>query len=205
MKITQRKVLKIQEEKKHLKLKKLKKGIKTTEDVKVPIQRKNKNMDFHYEEQNVDIEEENEEEESEESPQYIVEVESYTSPTIKNIVEKIAENELLNGINTCLMIKGQEQKGILFLGQNETIIFVSFEGKKETIISLNNIKRIYFNIKGSVNLRNYKKKSDDRFIRFVELNNKKTDFKFNNDTELEYLIKGLIQTYRNRNPQLIKI
>ena len=184
--------------------KKLKKGIRTTEDVKVPIQRKNKNMNYHYEKQNVDIEEENEEEEREESPQYIVEVESYISPGIKNIDEKIAENEILNGINTCLMINGQEQKGILFLGQNEAIIFVSFEGKNETIISLNNIKRIYFNIKGSVNLRNYKKKSNDRFIQFVELNNKKTDFKFNNDTELEYLIKGLIQTYRNRKPPIDK-
>ena len=102
------------------------------------------------------------------------------------------------------MIKGQNRKGILFLGQNETIIFISFEGKKETIISLNNIKRIYFNIKGSVNLRNYKKKSNDRFIQFVELNNKKTDFKFNNDTELEYLIKGLIQNYRNRTPPIDK-
>ena len=185
--------------------KKLKKGIRTTEDVKVPIQRKNKNMNYHYEEENVDIEEENqEEEESEEPPQYIVEVESYTSPNIKNIDEKIAENELLNGIKTCLMINGQDQKGIIFLGENETIIFVSFEGKKETIISLNNIKRIYFNIKGSTNLRNYKKKSNDRFIQFVELNNKKTDFKFNNDTELEYLIKGLIKTYRNKTPPIDK-
>ena len=151
------------------------------------------------------IEENQEEEESEEFPQYIVEVESYTSPKVKNIDEKIAKNELLNGINTCLMIKGQDQKGILFFGQNETIIFVSFEGKKETIISLNNIKRIYFNIKGSVNLRNYKKKNNDRFIQFVELNNKKTDFKFNNDTELEYLIKGLIQTYKIEHRKLIKI
>ena len=34
--------------------KKLKKVIKTTEEVKMPAQRKNKNMNYHYEEQNVD-------------------------------------------------------------------------------------------------------------------------------------------------------
>ena len=44
----------------------------------------------------------------------------------------------------------------------------------EDSISLNNIKRIYFNVRGSINLRNYKKKQSERFIQFVELNNKKT-------------------------------
>ena len=186
--------------------KKLKKEIRTTEDVKVPIQKKNKNMNYRYEEENVDIEEENqEEEESEESPQYIVEAESYTSPTIRHIDENKAENELLNGIKTCLMINGQDKKGVLFLGEKETIIFICFEDKKETIISLNNIKRIYFNIRGTPNLKNYKKKTNnERFIQFVELNNKKTDFKFNNDTELEYFIKGLIKTYKNKTQPIDK-
>ena len=187
--------------------KKMKKGKITTEDVKVPIQKKSKNSNYQYEEENVDIEEENqeEEEESEESPQYIIEAESYISPTIRYIDEKRAEDELLNGIQTCLMINGQDKKGILFLGQNEKIIFTSFEDKKETIISLNNIKRIYFNIKGSSNLRNYNKKSNnERFIQFVDLNNKKTDFKFNNDTELEYFIKGLIKSYKNKTPPIDK-
>ena len=186
--------------------KKLKKEIRTTEDVKVPIQKKNKNMNYRYEEENVDIEEENqEEEESEESPQYIIEVESYTSPTIRYIDENKAENELLNGIKTCLMINGQDKKGVLFLGEKETIIFICFEDKKETIISLNNIKRIYFNIRGTPNLKNYKKKTNnERFIQFVELNNKKTDFKFSNDTELEYFIKGLIKTYKNKTQPIDK-
>ena len=187
--------------------KKMKKGKITKEDVKVPIQKKSKNSNYQYEEENVDIEEENqeEEEESEESPQYIIEAESYISPTIRYIDEKRAEDELLNGIQTCLMINGQDKKGVLFLGENETIIFLSFENKKETIISLNNIKRIYFNIKGSSNLRNYNKKSNnERFIQFVDLNNKKTDFKFNNDTELEYFIKGLIKSYKNKTPSIDK-
>ena len=186
--------------------KKMKKEKITTEDVKVPIQKKIKNSNYQYEEENADIEEENqEEEESEENPQYIIEAESYTSPTIRYIDEKKAEDELLNGIQTYLMINGQDKKGILFLGGNETIIFVSFEDKKETIISLNNIKRIYFNIKGSSNLRNYNKKTNnERFIQLVELNNRKTDFKFNNDTELEYFIKGLIKSYKNKTPPIDK-
>ena len=133
--------------------KKLKKDIKTTEDIKVPIQNKNKN--YHYEEQNVDLNEEIEEEEEEneeEPPQYVIEAEAYTSPTLKNIDEKKAEYEILNGIKTSMMVNGQEKKGIIFLGENEEIIFLSFEDQKETVISLNNLKRIYFNIRGSSNL-----------------------------------------------------
>ena len=186
--------------------KKLKKDIKTTEDIKVPIQNKNKN--YHYEEQNVDLNEEIEEEEEEneeEPPQYVIEAEAYTSPTLKNIDEKKAEYEILNGIKTSMMVNGQEKKGVLFLGENEEIIFLSFEDQKETVISLNNLKRIYFNIRGSSNLINYKKKTNnERFIQFVELNNKKTDIKFNNDTELEYLVKGLIQTFKHKSPPLDK-
>ena len=182
--------------------KKLRKNIKTTQDIKVPIQNKNRNMNYQYEQENLDVNEENEEMEEfeEEPPQYIIEAESYTSPTIKNIDEKIAENEILNGIRASLMINGQEKKGLLFLGKNEEIIFISFEDKKEKVVQLNNIKRIYFNIKGSSNLMNYKKRvNNDRFIQFVELNNKKTDFKFNSNVELEYFIKGLIQTFRNKS------
>ena len=111
--------------------KKLKKDIKTTEDVKVPIQNKNKN--YHYEEQNVDLNEEIEEEEEEneeEPPQYVIEAEAYTSPTLKNIDEKKAEYEILNGIKTSMMVNGQEKKGVLFLGENEEIIFLSFEDQK---------------------------------------------------------------------------
>lgn len=179
-------------------IKKLKKGTKTTEEQKVPIQNRNKNnVNYHYEEQIVDAEE-NEEEESEESPQYIIELESYTSPTFKFIDEKRAEYELINGIKCSLMINGEEKKGILFLGKNGKIIFISFDSK-ETEIDLYNIKRIYFNIKGSDNLRNYTKKSnDERFIQIIELNNRKTDFKFNNNDDLEYFIKGLISAYKSK-------
>ena len=177
-------------------IKKLKKGTKTTEEQKVPIQNKN-NVNYHYEEEIVDAEE-NEEDESEESPQYIIELESYTSPTFKFINEKTAEYELINGIKCSLMINGEEKKGILFLGKNGKIIFISFDNK-ETEIDLYNIKRIYFNIKGSDNLRNYTKKSnEERFIQIIELNNRKTDFKFNNNDDLEYFIKGLISAYKSK-------
>ena len=63
------------------------------------------------------------------------------------IDEKRAEDELLNGIMPCLMSNGWDKKGIIFLGGNETILFVSFEDKKEPIIILK--KRII----------NYNKKS----------------------------------------------
>ena len=178
-------------------VKKLKKGTKTTEEQKVPIQNRN-NINYHYEEQNIDVEE-NEEEESEESPQYIIELESYTSPTFKFIDEKTAENEIINGIKCSLMINGEEKKGIVFLGKNKKLIFISFNDKKETGIDLYNIKRIYFNIKGSDNLRNYTKKSnEERFIQLIELNDRKTDFKFNNNDDLEYFIKGLISAYKSK-------
>jgi hypothetical protein len=96
------------------------------------------------------------------------------------------------------MINGEEKKGILFLGKNGKIIFISFDNK-ETEIDLYNIKRIYFNIKGSDNLRNYTKKSnEERFIQIIELNNRKTDFKFNNNDDLEYFIKGLISAYKSK-------
>ena len=85
------------------------------------------------------------------------------------------------------------------MGKNGKIIFISFADKKETEIDLYNLKRIYFNIKGSDNLRNYTKKSNnERFIQIIELNNRKTDFKFNNNDDLEYFIKGLIAAYKNK-------
>lgn len=94
--------------------------------------------------------------------------------------------------------KWRRKKGILFLGKNGKIIFISFDNK-ETEIDLYNIKRIYFNIKGSDNLRNYTKKSnEERFIQIIELNNRKTDFKFNNNDDLEYFIKGLISAYKSK-------
>ena len=52
------------------------------------------------------------------------------------IDEKRAEDELLNGIMLCLMSNGWDKKEILFLGWNEAILFISFEDKKEPIISL---------------------------------------------------------------------
>ena len=183
-------------------VKKLKKGTKTLEEQKVPIQNRN-NVNYHYEEENVNVEE-NEDEESEDSPQYIIELESYTSPTFKFIDEKRAEYELINGIKCSLMINGEEKKGILFLGKNGKIIFISFDNK-ETEIDLYNIKRIYFNIKGSDNLRNYTKKSnEERFIQIIELNNRKTDFKFNNNDDLEYFIKGLISAYKSKASSIDK-
>ena len=188
--------------------KKLKKGVKTIEELKVPIQKKNKNknINYRYEEENVDINEENEEEEeSEESPQYIIELESYTSPTFKYINKKKAEEEILQGIKASMMINGKEKKGILFLGDKERIIFTTFENKIENYIPLNNLKRIYFNIKGSENTRSYKKKSDkEKFIQIVELNNKKTDFKFDTYKELEYFVLGIIQTFKNKIPPIDK-
>ena len=109
-------------------IKKLKKGIITKEDQKVPIKRKNKELNYHYEVENVDIENE-EEEESEEPPQYIIEAESYTSPSFKDVNENYAEEAILNGIKISLMLNGKEKKGIIFLGENEKLIFVCFEDK----------------------------------------------------------------------------
>ena len=54
-----------------------------------------------------------------------------------------------------------KKKGLIFLGKNGKVVFVSFEDKKETELNLFNIKRIYFNIKGSDNIRNYAKKSNE--------------------------------------------
>ena len=189
--------------------KKLKNRIKTTEEQKFPIQNNynRRNINNNIKEENVllDIKEPDDEEESEESPQYIIEVESYTSPTFRKVDEKKAEKAVLNGIYCSQMVNGNEKTGIIFLGENQKLIFVCFEDKKETIIDLNYIKRIYFNIRGSVNMRNYTmKNNNERFMQFVQLNNIKLDFKFKNDDELELLIKGLYVAYKNKAPIIDK-
>jgi len=103
------------------------------------------------------------------------------------------------------MINGVEKIGIVFLGENQKLTFVCFGDKKETQIDLNYIKRIYFNIRGSVNMRNYTIKSNnEKFIQFVQINNIKFDFKFKNEQDLEYLIKGLYVAYKNKTPVLNK-
>ena len=197
--------------------KKYKKGIKTIEEQKFPIQNNfykynntknylNKNNNNIKEEYiQVNEKEQSDEEESEEVPQYIIEVESYTSPTFRNVEEKKAEDFILNGINCSQMVNGEEKIGIIFLGENQKLIFASFENKKETIIDLNYIKRIYFNIKGSVNLRNYiVKNNNEKFIQFVQINNIKIDFKFKNENDLELFIKGLYVAYKNKTPIINK-
>ena len=190
-------------------IKKLKKGIKTTEEKKFPIQNnynsKNINNNIKEEYVQLNIGEQDDDEESEESPQYIIEVESYTSPSFRNVDEKLAEKAVLSGIHCSQMVNGNEKVGIIFLGENQKLVFVCFEDKKETLIDLNFIKRIYFNIKGSVNLRNYTiKTNNERFMQFVQMNNIKFDFKFKNDNELELLIKGLYVAYKNKTPPINK-
>ena len=190
--------------------KKLKKGTKITEEQKFPIQNYYNNKKYtnnYYKEEkvNLDVKEQSDEEESEESPQYIIEVESYTSPTFRNVDEKNAEKSIINGINCSQMINGIEKVGVIFLGENQKLIFICLEDKKETQIDLNYIKRIYFNIRGSVNLRNYSIKSNnEKFIQFVQINNIKYDFKFKNEKDLEFLIKGLYVAYKNKTPVLSK-
>ena len=189
--------------------KKLKKGTKITEEQKFPIQNYNnkKYTNNYYKEEkvNLDVKEQSDEEESEESPQYIIEVESYTSPTFRNVDGKNAEKSIINGINCSQMINGIEKVGVIFLGENQKLIFICLEDKKETQIDLNYIKRIYFNIRGSVNLRNYSIKSNnEKFIQFVQINNIKYDFKFKNEKDLEFLIKGLYVAYKNKTPVLNK-
>ena len=187
--------------------KKMKKGIKTIEEQKFQIQNNydRKNNNIKEEIVHIDVKEESDEEESEESPQYIIEVESYTSPTFRKVDEKKAEQSILNGIHCSQMVNGVEKVGIIFLGENQKLIFVCFEDKKETIIDLNYIKRIYFNIRGSVNMRNYTMKTNnEKFIQFVQINNTKIDLKFKNEDELELLIKGLYIVYKNKTPIIDK-
>ena len=189
--------------------KKLKKGTKTIEEQKFPIQNNynKKAINSYYKEENVnlDVKEQSDEEESEDTPQYIIEVESYTSPTFRKVDEKRAENAVLIGIHCSQMINGVEKVGIIFLGENQKLIFICYEDKKESEVDLNYIKRIYFNIRGSVNLRNYTAKTNnEKFMQFVQINNIKIDFKFKNEEDLEFLIKGLYVAYKNKTPAVNK-
>ena len=139
-----------------------------------------------------------EEDDDENVPQYVIEVESYTSPTFKDVDEQKAENAILKGVPCSMMILGKEEKGLLFLGANENLIFSAFNDGKNFEIDLNEIVRIYFNIRGSENLRNYNKKSnEERFIEIVEPHCKATDFKFNNQNDLELFVKGVGRCFRN--------
>ena len=73
---------------------KLKKGIKIIKEQKFPIQnnynRKNHNTNNYYKEEkvNIDVKEHSVEKKSEKSPQNIIEVESYTSPTFRKVDQK---------------------------------------------------------------------------------------------------------------------
>ena len=179
-------------------IKDLKKS-KNNQTQKTPT-KANKKKEYNYYEENY----ENEKEEKniytkkENIPQYINELKSYTSPTIKFIDEQKAEEAILNGIQSSLFIKGEEKKGILILAKNNILCFISSDGD-ETDICLDNIKKIYFNVKGSANIKNYEKKTnEEKFIQLVTINNNINDFKFNNEEDFEFLIKGLIQIYKNK-------
>ena len=133
-------------------------------------------------------------------PQYINQLQSYTSPTIKFINGSKAEEAVLNGIQSSLFKNGEEKKGIIFLAKNNVLCFISSDGDEEEIdINLENIKKIYFNVKGGENIKNYEKKTnDEKFIQLIEFNNNINYIKFNNEEDFEFLIKGLIQIYKNK-------
>ena len=189
-------------------IKHLKKETKTVKTKKVPNKEKKKKKEEIYEDEEESIDNNNEEEEEkriykykkkEYIPQYITQLQSYTSPTIKFINEEKAEKAVLNGILASLFIYGKEIKGIIFYSKNNILCFISSEGDDiEVNIILDDIKKIYFNIRGSANIMNYEKKSDERFIQLVEINNKINDIKLNNEEDYEYLIKGLIQIFKNK-------
>jgi len=73
---------------------KSKKGIKTIKEQKFPIQnnynRKSQNTNNYYKEEkvNIDVKEQSVEKKSKKSPQNIIEVESYTSPTFRKVDQK---------------------------------------------------------------------------------------------------------------------
>ena len=134
-------------------------------------------------------------------PNYITQIESYTSPTIKSISERKAEDSVLNGIESSIFEEGKEKKGILFLGKNSTLCFIPFNGNEDEInINLDHVKKIYFNISGSANIKNYEKSPNEKFIQIIEKNNHATDIKFNYEEEYEYFIKGLSVAFRNKTP-----
>ena len=150
---------------------KSKKGIKTIKEQKFPIQnnynRKNHNTNNYYKEEkvNIDVKEHSVEKKSEKSPQNIIEVESYTSPTFRKVDQK-------------------RTKRIFWIGY---------------------IFRRTLKIKGSANIRNYNMKTNnDKFIQFVQINNIKVDFKFNNEDVFELLIKGLNVVFKHKTPNINK-
>ena len=158
------------------------------------------NSEYSYSEENVEYNYENNKKVKKEEivPKYIEQFESYTSPTIKKVNEQKAENAVLDGINSSLFIKGQEKKGILFLCKNNIICFIPFDQENETNINLENIKKIYFNVNRSANIKDYEKSSEERFLQIIEINDKINDIKFNNEKEYEYFIKGIIQSFKNK-------
>lgn len=160
----------------------------------------NENSESYYTEEREEISSENykKSQKDEYIPQYIIQLESYTSPTIKKINEQKAEETVLNGLNLSLFINGNEKKGILFLAKNNILCFVPFGGGNETDIILDNIKKIYFNVNGSANLNNYEKTNEEKFIKIIEKNDKTTYLKFNNEEEYEYFIKGLLVTFNKK-------
>ena len=185
-------------------IKHIKKQSKTVQTKKQPSQiKKEKNSTTRYEPEeipDIEVQEKIQYKKHENIPQYISQLQSYTSPTIKFVNEYKAEQSVLNGIPSSALINSREIKGILFLDKNNFLCFISAESDNiEIDISLEDIKKIYFNVKGSINLKNYTKKTEEeKFIQIIEINNKINDFKFNNEEDFEFLIKGLIQIYKNK-------
>ena len=89
----------------------------------------------------------------------------------------------MNGIPSRIFFNGREIKGIIFLDKNNglynifldknnDLCFISSvdDDKEIEIIRLDNIKKIYFNVKGSMNLENYVKKIvEEKFIQIIEI------------------------------------
>ena len=48
------------------------------------------------------------------------------------------------------------------------------------------------------------KTNNDKFIQFVQINNIKVDFKFNNEDVFELLIKGLNVVFKHKTPNINK-
>ena len=95
--------------------------------------------------------------------------------------------------------KEKKKKGIIFLGKNSTLCFIPFNGNEDEInINLDNVKKIYFNISGSANIKNYEKLPNEKFIQIINRNDQATDIKFNYEEEYEYFIKGLSVAFRNK-------
>lgn len=187
-------------------IKDLKGKKKTTKTLgSAPAEKKLKNNRTEYsnysEENSKNYESYKKVEKNENVPNYITQIESYTSPTIKSISERKAEDSVLNGIESSVFENGKEKKGILFLGKNDTLCFIPFNGNEDEInIILDHVKKIYFNIRGSANIKDYEKSPNEKFIQIIDRNNQATDIKFNYEEEYEYFIKGLSVAFRNKTP-----